>query len=313
MSKIIHLNGVDYVALPVAYPLNIDDKYKGSVVVNDSAPLLYGTLFVSADYSLKPPTKLIAKLYSHEVEDLEIKDINIFSDYVGTLKEENLFFDSLTIDTNFDVENTSVYFRGWELLKIHKTKKLQLLPAVNNAPYTPNSGGGGTVTDVVDDLISNDIDKALSANQGRILKGFVDAIDSILSSDDVSLDELQEIVDFIQQNKAILDTLAINNIAGLQTALDNKMSVLQFLPTKNADFSIVDAYNQKIIPIGTSCTVTIPDNLTNNNTFGFLIKDGITVTFVLANNVVTNGNPSLVHLGQKSMMVSKLDNEIFIM
>lgn len=45
---------------------------------------------------------------------------------------------------------------------------------------------------------------------------------SLLTSDDLSLDTLQEIVDFITLNKATLDNLAISNIAGLQTALDLK-------------------------------------------------------------------------------------------
>ena len=45
---------------------------------------------------------------------------------------------------------------------------------------------------------------------------------SILSSDDTTLDQIQEIVNYIKQNKEILDTLSIGNISGLQTALNSK-------------------------------------------------------------------------------------------
>jgi len=47
-------------------------------------------------------------------------------------------------------------------------------------------------------------------------------ISTLLASDDVTLDGLQEIVSFIKQNKTDLDTLAVSNIAGLQLALDGK-------------------------------------------------------------------------------------------
>lgn len=78
------------------------------------------------------------------------------------------------------------------------------------------------ILDIQDVLNSIDTTKPLSANQGRILKGFIDNIMAILNSDDTTLDELQEIVNFIKQNKATLDALTISNIAGLFEALNNK-------------------------------------------------------------------------------------------
>lgn len=74
--------------------------------------------------------------------------------------------------------------------------------------------------DIVDNLTSVETSKYLSAKQGQALKGFIDNINTLLTSNDTTLDELQEIVDFIKINKATLDTLGISNIAGLQTALD---------------------------------------------------------------------------------------------
>lgn len=80
---------------------------------------------------------------------------------------------------------------------------------------------------IVNNLTSTDTDKTLAANQGFILKGYIDNlntainnINEILTSNDTTLDELQEIVNYIKTNKTVLETLAITNIAGLETALN---------------------------------------------------------------------------------------------
>ena len=54
------------------------------------------------------------------------------------------------------------------------------------------------------------------------LKELIDNIMRILQSPDTELDELREIVAYIKQNKRILDTLGIDNIAGLRDALRGK-------------------------------------------------------------------------------------------
>lgn len=54
----------------------------------------------------------------------------------------------------------------------------------------------------------------------------IDNINTILSSDDTTLDELQEVVNFIKANKSDLDSLGISNISGLQSALDGKQNNL---------------------------------------------------------------------------------------
>ncbi len=54
------------------------------------------------------------------------------------------------------------------------------------------------------------------------LKDLIDNIMRVLQSPDTELDELREIVAYIKQNKRILDTLGIDNIAGLRDALRGK-------------------------------------------------------------------------------------------
>ena len=54
------------------------------------------------------------------------------------------------------------------------------------------------------------------------LKDLIDNLTRILQSPDTELDELREIVAYIKQNKHILSTLGISNIAGLEDALAAK-------------------------------------------------------------------------------------------
>ncbi|TMO43151.1 hypothetical protein CWC25_13160 [Pseudoalteromonas sp. S4389] len=77
---------------------------------------------------------------------------------------------------------------------------------------------------VVDNLTSTAADKSLSANQGRIIKQMIDQVNALLTSDDTTLNEIQEVVNFIKQNRETLDSLGISNIAGLQNALDTKFN-----------------------------------------------------------------------------------------
>ncbi|MEQ3501141.1 hypothetical protein ABMY20_15405 [Tenacibaculum sp. SSH1-16] len=78
---------------------------------------------------------------------------------------------------------------------------------------------------IADNLTTNDSSKTLSAKQGVVLKELIDAVNQILTSDDTSLDELQEIVSYIKQNKTDLQNLSISNIAGLIDALASKITL----------------------------------------------------------------------------------------
>jgi len=79
--------------------------------------------------------------------------------------------------------------------------KLEGLQQVDTSGLLPKGGYTGTAQD---------------------LKNLIDAINRILQSDDTQLDQLQEIVTYIKQNKHILSTLGISNIAGLVEALAAK-------------------------------------------------------------------------------------------
>lgn len=89
----------------------------------------------------------------------------------------------------------------------------------------------------IDNLTTPDATVPLSASQGKALKGLIDGINTILQSDDTNLDELQEIVDFVKLNRDTLDSLSIESIAGLSTALNNKQPLATVLTNTSASFT----------------------------------------------------------------------------
>jgi hypothetical protein len=69
------------------------------------------------------------------------------------------------------------------------------------------------ISSIVDDLTTVTSDVPLSANQGKVLKDLIDGISAILQSDDGTLDELQEVVNYIKANRSTLEALTLDNIA----------------------------------------------------------------------------------------------------
>ncbi len=138
----------------------------------------------------------------------------------------------------FNIDTDSIFIVGVGTDNLNRANVFEITeegrivaPLITDAIIDDDSGGlsGKTlitkeylVSSVVDNLTTQDATKSLSAKQGFVLKGFIDAINTLLTSNDVSLDELQELVDFIKANRDTLNSLGIANIAGLQTALDSK-------------------------------------------------------------------------------------------
>lgn len=89
----------------------------------------------------------------------------------------------------------------------------------------PNSKLSDLSVAVENTLTSTETDVPLSAAQGKVLKGLIDTIDTLLTSDNTSLDTIQEIVDYIEANRSTLESLGISAVSGLQAALDAKAAL----------------------------------------------------------------------------------------
>lgn len=108
---------------------------------------------------------------------------------------------------------------------------------------------------LVDNLTSDDADKALAAKQGKALKGLIDglttklaAVEQVLQSNDTDLDTIQEIVTKIKAVdnvlggvSAVMDTKKVEAIQAAKDALDTKAATLQAaIDAKVAKADIVD-------------------------------------------------------------------------
>jgi len=130
------------------------------------------------------------------------------------------------------------------------------------------------ISDTINTLESDIENKPLSAKQGKVLKGFIDGINALLTSDDTSLDQLQEIVAYIKANRDTLNSLAIANISGLSTALSLKANllsnpyILNKLNSRIPLFQKVDTYSIKIplgnTILGTTLTADVTLSLNSN-------------------------------------------------
>lgn len=140
-------------------------------------------------------------------------------------------------------------------------------------------------TDVRDNLTSTESTYPLSANQGKILKGYIDAINTTLTSDNVDLDSLQEVVDYIEANKDTLDNLSISNVAGLQTALDGKVDEVAGKGLSANDFT--DALQTKLNNIEANAEVNVQAdwNETDSSADDFIQNKPTDVTDLSTHNV----------------------------
>ena len=142
-------------------------------------------------------------------------------------------------------------------------------------------------TDIVNDLTTGGTGKPLSAEQGKTLKGLINTINTLLASDNVDLDSLQEVVDFIEANKSTLDSLAISNIAGLQTALDGKVAIVSGKALSANDFT--DALLAKLNGIAASAEVNVQANWNESGSSSdAFIQNKPTDLTVLSNHDVTD-------------------------
>ena len=100
----------------------------------------------------------------------------------------------------------------------------QIITSAERTSLTNFTNNGLVNNDVVNNVTSTATTVPLSAAQGKVLKDLIDTINTLLTSDNVDLDSLQEVVDYIETNRQDLDNLGIANITGLQAALDLKQN-----------------------------------------------------------------------------------------
>ena len=188
----------------------------------------------------------------------------------GSFNPEGLFFASYHSDASVtDLEDVSSAGSGQIITSSERT-------IVTNSLIH---------SDVVDSVTSSSVDTPLSANQGRVLKSLIDAINTLLTSDNVDLDTLQEVVDFIEANKDSLDNLGISNIAGLQAALDSKQNTEVGKGLSTEDFSTVLLTKLNGIADGAEVNVKADFDETDSSSDAFIENKPSDLTDLSIHNV----------------------------
>lgn len=106
-----------------------------------------------------------------------------------------------------------------QMLSTYLTGRLNQLIAIVNLKGSTSEALTAIRNGV--NVAGDDLNKLYALSVG--LTNSINTINGLLLSDDTTLDELQEVVNFIKANRADLDALTISNIAGLQDALDGKL------------------------------------------------------------------------------------------
>lgn len=157
---------------------------------------------------------------------------------------------------------------------------------ITNAERT-NLGTALQPADILDNVTSTDANKALSANQGKILKDLIDGLTALLdvdAADKPALDTLREVVNFCQLNEATLSSLGISSIAGLQAALNAKVDVVTGKELSENDFT--NALLTKLNGIAAGAEVNIkPDFNATSGAANEILNIPTDITDLSAHNV----------------------------
>jgi len=112
-----------------------------------------------------------------------------------------------------------------KLLQTSKEDKSQKGLAGGYVPLNEFTKIANQYLNIVNNLTTGGSTSLLSAEQGVVLQGQIDAIKTLLSSNDVNLDTIQEIVDAIKEVESYLENILVNDLAtgGMTKALTAEM------------------------------------------------------------------------------------------
>lgn len=75
-------------------------------------------------------------------------------------------------------------------------------------------------SDIIDNLTTNNSNQMLSARQGYRLNNMINDINALLKSDNINLDTIQEIVNYIENNKDLIDSIMLTKV-NISDVIDN--------------------------------------------------------------------------------------------
>lgn len=141
-------------------------------------------------------------------------------------------------------------------------------------------------TQIVNDLISTATNQPLSAYQGKILYGYIQAIQTLLTSNDTDLDTVQEIVTYIKNNKSVLDTFSASKV-NVSDIVDDLLSSVSGKPLSAKQGYLLKGYIDNII---SGVTIVKEAEKATKDSDGNIIKN----TYIRSVNGLTPVNGNIV-------------------
>lgn len=139
-----------------------------------------------------------------------------------------------------------------------------------------------TYLNLVNDLVTGGIDAVLTAEQGKNLQNQINGINVLLSSDDVNLDTVQELVDAIKEVETSLSTILVNDLTtgGVTKALTAEQGKIlktqinelgSLINTKNYTISASQTTNIIQISFKEKVSITSLEGIMNVTSFSDLV------------------------------------------
>lgn len=156
-------------------------------------------------------------------------DMDTIQKIVDTIEEIQLSLDTILVnDLTAGGTTKALTAEMGKILQNNKEDKSQKGIAGGYAPLNEVTKIASEYLLLIDDLITGGSESILTAEQGKVLQNQINDINTLLQSDNVDLDTIQEIVDAIEQVQISLDTILVNDLTtgGVTKALTAEMGKL---------------------------------------------------------------------------------------
>lgn len=188
--------------------------------------LMQSALDLKLDKSAIPPNAKFTDT-TYEIKDGELSEFNFSSVYKNKLDSLEHNKQLLDKDRALRVQGRKITLtRADGSIEEIETQDTLFDPSDLNNNISALQNFINSLS-IINDLNGNDPDTSkksiLSAEQGKILNDKINEIKKTLESDNINLDTLKEIVQFIENNRSLIESLTIDNISGLRDALNRKV------------------------------------------------------------------------------------------
>lgn len=153
-------------------------------------------------------------------------ELDTFQKIADTIEQIQMSLDAILVnDLTTGGATKALTAEMGKLLQTSKEDKSQKGVAGGYVPLNDLAKIASQYLTIINDLTTGGSESILSAEQGIVLQNQIDSINTLLASDNVDLDTIQEIVNAIEQVQMSLDTILINDLTtgGITKALTAEM------------------------------------------------------------------------------------------